>query len=337
MKSQLKRLAPLAAMVLAGCASGGGGGSDGVTVKSTPSTPPSPTAEMRCAWLLPFLCGWFEPGETETDDTFFLFSGAGRQRAQRFATWSSLAPHQAAEFEAIATEVSYTQASTGAITSTSVNTPAQEQLLSSGPQYTAGKELVGGSLGRIADGIDVSASRVGDATQVAVIANPYAQGWNYQSFGVWNTHGPSARQIASSSFGAPTPASAVPSSGTASFVGKLGGVYVSPSGEGSVASADIRVHADFGNRSLGFASSNTRLSQDLKSSTPAPHLNLGGTLTYSPAANTFTGTITNAGGTMSGSSTGRYYGPTAQELGGVFTVKSPATAETLTGAYGAKR
>ena len=40
---------------------------------------------------------------------------------------------------------------------------------------------------------------------------------------------------------------------------------------------------------------------------------------------------------MSGSSTGRYYGPTAQELGGVFTVKSPATAETLTGAYGAKR
>ena len=64
---------------------------------------------------------------------------------------------------------------------------------------------------------------------------------------------------------------------------------------------------------------------------------LGGTLTYSPATNTFTGTLTNAGGTMSGSSTGRYYGPAAQELGGVFTVKSANTSESLTGAYGGRR
>ena len=46
--------------------------------------------------------------------------------------------------------------------------------------------------------------------------------------------------------------SAVPSSGTASFVGKLGAIHVSPSGDASMASADVRVQADFGNRSLGF-------------------------------------------------------------------------------------
>ena len=104
-----------------------------------------------------------------------------------------------------------------------------------------------------------------------------------------------------------------------------------------MASADVRVQADFGNRSLGFASSGTRLTQDLKGTTPAPHLDLAGTLTYSPAANSFAGPLRNAGATMSGSTTGRYYGPAAQELGGVFTIKSANTAETLTGAYGARR
>jgi hypothetical protein len=201
-------------------------------------------------------------------------------------------------------------------------------MLTNGPRYTAQKELAGGALARI-DGLDVS--------EIGVTANPYAQGWNFQSFGVWNTHGADTRQVSSFSFGAPTPVSAVPSSGTASFAGKLGGFYVSPAGEASVASADVRVNADFGNRSLSFASSGTRLTQDLKAFVPAPHLNLGGTLTYSPAANTFSGALSTAGGSMSGSTTGRYYGPAAQELGGVLTVKSPSTVETLTGAYGAKR
>ena len=69
----------------------------------------------------------------------------------------------------------------------------------------------------------------------------------------------------------------------------------------------------------------------------APNLNLSGTLTYSPASNTFGGTLTNASGSMSGTSTGRYYGPAAQELGGVFTLKSPTSAEMFVGGYGAKR
>jgi hypothetical protein len=40
---------------------------------------------------------------------------------------------------------------------------------------------------------------------------------------------------------------------------------------------------------------------------------------------------------MSGASKGQFYGPTAQELGGVFTLKSPTTAEMFTGAFGGKR
>ena len=310
---------------IAGCASGGGG-SDSVRVESRPIPKPSETAELRCAWFLP-ICAWYEPGADADDPSseagFYWASSVAGPRPARFQSWSQLGANKRAEFDAIGQELS--------------NSEARLQTLSSGPRYNEGHELVGQSVSRTADGIDVSASRAGDGVEVRMIANPYAQGWNYQSFGVWNTQGMTAGRINSLSFGSVTPASAVPSSGTASFVGKLGGVYVSASGDASMASADVRVQADFGNRSLGFASSGTRLTQDLKGTTPAPHLDLAGTLTYSPAANSFAGPLRNAGATMSGSTTGRYYGPAAQELGGVFTIKSANTAETLTGAYGARR
>ena len=312
---------------LAGCASGGGGGSDSVQVETQPISRPSGTAQLRCVWFLPFICAWYEPGadadEPSSEAGVYWGSSVAGPRPARFQSWSELGANKAAEFDAISQELSQSE--------------AQLQTLSNGPRYTAGRDLVGQSVIRSADGIDVSASRVGDALEVRMIANPYAQGWNYQSFGVWNTQAMGGGSITSSSFGAATPASAVPSTGTASFVGKLGGIYVSPAGEASMASADVRVNADFGNRSLSFASQGTRLTQDLKASTAAPQLNLGGTLRYAPATNTFSGTLTNAGGTMSGSSTGRYYGPAAQELGGVFAVKSANTAETFTGAYGGRR
>jgi hypothetical protein len=64
---------------------------------------------------------------------------------------------------------------------------------------------------------------------------------------------------------------------------------------------------------------------------------LNGTLTYQPGANSFQGKLTNAAGTMTGSSRGQFYGPAAQELGGVFSVKASSGTETFTGAYGAKR
>jgi hypothetical protein len=129
----------------------------------------------------------------------------------------------------------------------------------------------------------------------------------------------------------------VPSAGNATFAGKLGGFYVSSGGEVSVATANVTVDANFSARSLSFASTGTSLTRNLQTAGAAPNLNVSGTLTYSPSANAFAGTLKNAGGTMSGSSTGRYYGPTAQELGGVFTLKSSTTVESFAGAYGAKR
>jgi hypothetical protein len=175
----------------------------------------------------------------------------------------------------------------------------------------------------------------GDA--IALAANPFALGWDYQSFGVWDSPSRFGPQITAATFGAPTPASAVPTSGTATFTGKLGGLYVSSSGEGSVATGNVTMNADFGARSLAFTSTGTVTTRDLATTVPATNLDLSGTLTYVPGSSTFSGVLNNAGGTLSGQSTGRFYGPGAQELGGVFSVRSPTTSELFAGAYGARR
>ena len=181
------------------------------------------------------------------------------------------------------------------------------------------------------------------AAHVALIAMPREFGWDYQTFGIWNDNAPHRSGgtgdtwIVAASAGAPTPASAVPTTGFAEFNGKVAAFHISPTGVGSIAVADVKVGANFGNRTLDFASTNTRTTRDFATATPAPALNIRGTLTYSPAANRFSGTLSNAGGTLSGSSRGQYYGPSAQELGGVFTLRSPTSIETFTGAYGAKR
>lgn len=173
---------------------------------------------------------------------------------------------------------------------------------------------------------------------IAVVANPYQLGWNYQSFGIWDSNMTDRGNLGLESFGKIyAPSTSFPTTGSATFTGELAGFYVSPTGHGSIAAAKLSVTADFSARSLSFASTGTTLTTDLSNAVAAPELNLAGTLTYGSGSNAFTGTLSNAGGTMSGKSYGRFYGPASQELGGIFTVKSATTAETLAGAYGAKR
>ncbi|HET9463099.1 MAG TPA: transferrin-binding protein-like solute binding protein, partial [Thiobacillus sp.] len=92
--------------------------------------------------------------------------------------------------------------------------------------------------------------------------------------------------------------------------------------------------ANFVTRSLTFNTTNTQTSTNWAAFTAAPELNLTGTLTYAPGTNSFAGTVTSA--TLTGDSTGQFYGPNAEELGGVFFLKG-AGVETYAGAYGAVR
>ena len=163
-------------------------------------------------------------------------------------------------------------------------------------------------------------------------ADSHGLGFQYLSFGAWNNKatqfvsgGPSVRFA-----GQQTPGPAIPVSGSAQFRGDLIGIYFSPSGADSTARANVVLDANFSSRSLGFSSSNTTLNGQA-----ASRFDLNGTLTYAPGGS-FAGTLRSAGGTLSGSANGAFYGPRAEEAGGTFSLKS-GSAERLTGAYGAKR
>ena len=71
------------------------------------------------------------------------------------------------------------------------------------------------------------------------------------------------------------------------------------------------------------------------SAVPAPDLNLAGTLSIAAGANKVSGTVTTVGG-MSGNANGKFYGPTANEVGGTYAV-SGSNLGSFVGGFGGKR
>lgn len=318
-------IATAVAAALSGCASSGGGSSGGGS-----EAPPDEELGLVC-FFLPILC-ILQPDSVERSSATAAVSA---DAPQAFVSWSKPAKQylvtpvsQNLEYRLSGPAVQSIVDSPFPLTSEVVDiaVPGVQMLPSSTRMSAAGQPAI--EITTLAGAGPFSGDRA------ALAANPYDLGWNYQSFGVWtrplsSDHG----TIESRSFGNVSPGSAVPLVGTAQFTGKLAGLHVSPTGAGRAAVAELAVGADFGARALSFASSGTRFS----SGAAAPQLDLKGTLTYSAGSNAFSGTLTSAGGALRGSSTGQFYGPAAQELGGVFTVKSATSMETFTGGYGAKR
>ena len=178
-------------------------------------------------------------------------------------------------------------------------------------------------------------------TTVAVVINPLdppnpTLAWNYQSFGYWLTFPSASNALAGAiSFGNVTPVAGIPASGTATYTGLSSGGYVDQTGAVFVHAAQMQSTVDFGPaRSVAFSTSNTTISP-VNTTTPTafPALNLTGNLTIPLGVNQFTGAVTAPGGivngvvtpAMTGTATGRFYGPTAQEIGGVFSLKRRRT------------
>jgi hypothetical protein len=132
----------------------------------------------------------------------------------------------------------------------------------------------------------------------------------------------------------------------APFTGKLAGFYVDPdTGFRFLAFGNMKIDANFVSRTLVLGSSETAIRPDFATiPEPRPDLDLRGpTLSYAAGTNSFSGDVSTVGsslGNLSGNTTGQFYGPSAQELGGVFFLQSSDTTtafpETYSGAYGAK-
>lgn len=182
---------------------------------------------------------------------------------------------------------------------------------------------------------------------IALFVNPAVTNslaYNYQAFGgwlgaedlgndLWNGY------IGAMSIGTPTASVSVPSTGVSAFRGYTTGVHVSASPEDAqtqtaFTASEFLLNADFAARNLSFVTTNTNV-HIYGWLTTNSDLDLSGTLTYSPATNSFTGGVTSAGG-MAGSASGRFYGPNAEEVGGLFSV-SDGSVSTYTGSFGGKQ
>lgn len=370
-------LAASIAALVAGCASGGGGSSGGGSSgggSSSGGAEPTIIDFLFCL-LNPFGCSSLSPAASSdaSSQNSTSTTGSGGSGRPHFNSWAAMksdfgSPSYLQVFgippsfdsmifatEELATY--YLQDQSGLVTGRAAMNPTTNGAiydgtgkLASTPAFSGRSDGFTNLAQGVIEGFDITyikpASTGGNvsspfmpaAAAMELVANPYVLGWNYQSFGVWDQHSAvSWSYVISRSYGAATPAASVPTTGAATFFGKLGGLYISPNGESSIVTADLSVNANFTSRSLSLASTRTTSTQDLKTSARAPSLDLNGTLTYSPGSNRFSGTLVNAGGTMTGPTQGQFYGPAAQELGGVFSLKSASTVEIFTGAYGGKR
>jgi C-lobe and N-lobe beta barrels of Tf-binding protein B len=172
-------------------------------------------------------------------------------------------------------------------------------------------------------------------TQSALTAWAPYFGWSYQSFGVW-TNGVGTGQVSAGSAGTSTLGASIPTTGSATFTGLAAGLFGNATAV-YYATADMSAVTNFATRSIAFATTNSVVSPTINGTyVSAGGLNLSGTLTYAAGTNNFNGTVNSSGyTTMTGDAGGRFYGPTAQEIGGVFAVKSGNYG--YIGGFGGKR
>ena len=113
----------------------------------------------------------------------------------------------------------------------------------------------------------------------------------------------------------------IPIAGTFTYNGNIEGNYLSAGGTKSAVSGTqgttgvMAAAVDFATRSIAFSTSNSQFNAG---PVLAPNLDMSGTLTYAPGQNLFAGTVTSA--TMTGTASGRFYGPIAQEIGGIYSL-----------------
>ncbi len=280
--------------------------------------------------------------------------GGGTVPPPPFSSWSNVTANSTVEIPALSQEVSYTsEPNTGpvltvsdpsAVSTTSsftgtfdANRELSKFTISTPPTTVSFDTSAGDTISSLTPEVLAAVNPAG--SNVALIANPFGLGWDYQTFGVWETgRGTGSGTAGAMSAGATPAFLSIPTTGTATFLGNTGGIYVDPAGLDYLTAADLTVSVNWLTRSLDFTTTNTTLYDpaDLSSFTNAD-LNLSGTLNYLAGSNSFSGTLSTTGRPLTGNSTGQFYGPNGEELGGVFFLKAASGVETFGGAYGAKR
>jgi hypothetical protein len=177
-----------------------------------------------------------------------------------------------------------------------------------------------------------------NATASAIAIDAFAVQWNYQSFGVWAVDtGPTTWAAGAISVGAPTAGNAIPLLGSnVLFTGVAAGFYADPNRTPFFTVAGMNANVNFETQRIGFSTSETTLiNMNTAVRSTNTDLNLTGSFEYAQGVNSFSGTVTTRNGQLSGQGSGRFYGPAAQEIGGVYSLQG--VGGTMFGGFGGKK
>jgi hypothetical protein len=129
----------------------------------------------------------------------------------------------------------------------------------------------------------------------------------------------------------------LPSIGGAVFNGIAVGAYVDSGGTLFATTATMSADVNFSTRNIQFSTAGTSLiNSNTSLSTTNSGLDLLGTLSYAQGVNSFTGGVQTVNGALSGQGSGRFYGPSAQEIGGVYSLTG-AGASRMLGGFGGRQ
>jgi hypothetical protein len=159
--------------------------------------------------------------------------------------------------------------------------------------------------------------------------------FEYQKFGGWQAENISGNSGDAGVFsvGMSTPVSGIPTSGTATYSGEAFGWLIDDSGENDNLHALFNATANFSNRTLAMSTTNSAVDFGEQ---PAPQHNITGTLSYASDSGVFSGDVSNNSG-HNGSATGKFYGPNAEEIGGVISIQGNTAISATTLGFGAQK
>ena len=178
-------------------------------------------------------------------------------------------------------------------------------------------------------------------TEYIIFSDPNRTNFEYQTFGIWTTGGGTGNGKAGDfSVGIATQLSNMPTSGSAIYAGFAGGRYVDSNGNSYLTMSNLLLSADFTTGVVNFNTINTLTQRENSGGdgvfSANNNLDIVGSLNIVSGTNEFSGSATSSAG-MAGNVNGKFYGPTANEVGGNFSLIDSGTNRLHVGAFGGKR
>lgn len=171
------------------------------------------------------------------------------------------------------------------------------------------------------------------------ITGDTASAAEYMVYGIWVTGGGTGSGAAGVfTQGPETTTANIPTTGTATYNGTSIGSYVEADGTDYFVLSDVASTVDFAAGTLTFTNSSSSKSRTPNGSYASDaSLNFSGTGSIANGANTVSGSSTNTVGAniTNMSMGGEFFGPNAENFGGIWTGADPATLESFMMSFGA--